>query len=82
MPYDYQNGLSPADCKFFRDAPEDFILEVNQIYVRLSICSYLSSGQTLHQILFFKSAYVAGFTEKRFSHPGLETICPRGKNKK
>ena len=56
MPYDYQNGLSPADCKFFRDAPEDFILKVNCINVSLSTCSYLSPGQTSHQILFFKSA--------------------------
>lgn len=48
MPYDYQNGLSPEYLKVFRDAPEEFILKVNHIKVRLPIGSFLFLGKTLH----------------------------------
>ena len=61
MPYDYQDRWNPAHLEVFRDAPEEFILKVNHINVRLSIGSFLSTGQTWHQILFFKLTYVENF---------------------
>ena len=60
MPYGYQKRLGPTYLKVFRDAPDEFILEVNHI-ISISVGSFFSSGQTLHLILFFKLVYIAGF---------------------